>query len=377
MNNRSKTTSSNLPGFGFDYGLGITAAAVGSMEFNKSLIDADIIAVAYGFDYSQTLGAQVPAITLLGRNENPLRKAFDEFSNWASWTDADAIEVTIVFMKKGGYRLCINPEITALYKRAFRYDTVVNPMAFQLTWIKPIDTISKALIDLRRMLSTGIIRPFLLRAARYRGISLSTKTFDPGLVEPIHFGQELLKFEIRFVDENSTDDPQWQRIALGDHDPDSDSTSAGTSTPKPLVWTRREEAIKRLFPVTMWRSNSLEACVELRRTAEALGLFEWQIDQALCNLLLSQEIADGNSHFRGLLKRDWPDQLWNALGDRFEVADATQLHFQQLKIGSMVHQAILDARVLLKHYGVKRAPKKLKRVQYMLQRYSLHCEPEE
>ena len=377
MNKRTKTAPSNLLGFGFDYGLGITATAVGSMEFNKNLVDAGIIAVAYGFDYSQTLGARVPAITLLGRNEHPLRKAFEEFSNWASCTDADAIEITLVFTKEGGYRLCINPEITAFYKRVFRYDTVVNPMAFQLIWIKPIDTISKALIDMRRILSTGIIRPFLLQAARYSGISLSAKAFNPRLIEPISFGQELLKFEISFVDEDSADNPLWQRIAQGDHDPDSDSTSVDTSTPKPLVWTRRKEAIKRLFPVTLWRSRSLETTVALRRAAGALGLFEWQIDQALCNLLLSQEIADGKYHFRGLPKRDWPDQLWNALGDRFEVADATQLDFQQLEIEKLVHQAILDARVLLKHYGVKRVPKKLKRVQYMLQQRNLHWEPDE
>ena len=121
----------------------------------------------------------------------------------------------------------------------------------------------------------------------------------------------------------------------------------------------------------------METTVALRRAAGALGLFEWQFDQALCNLLLSQEIADGNYHFRGLPKRDWPDQLWNALGDRFEVADATQLDFQQVEIEKLVHQAILDARVLLKHYGVKRVPKKLKRVQYMLQQRNLHCEPDE
>ena len=335
------------------------------------------MAVAYGFDYSQTLGVRVPAITLLGRNEKPLRKAFEEFSSWASWTDADAIEVTIIFMRDGGYRLCINPEIGALYQRAFRYDTVVNPMAFQVTWIKRIETTSKPLQDMRKMLSTGITRPFLLVAACYRGISLNARTFDPALVEQISQERELLKFEIRFVDEGSGNEPHWQRIASAGQDLDRESISTKPSTPKTLVWTRRKEAMKRLFPVTLWRSKSDKRGLALRSTAKRLGMFDWQIDQAFCNLSLSREIAKGELHFRGLPKRNWQDQLWRALGDRFEVANGDQYDFRALRPGNMLHQTVLDGRMLLKHYGVKRVSRAFQGVQKMLQRHSLHCEPQE
>ena len=250
-------------------------------------------------------------------------------------------------------------------------------MAFQLTWIKAIETTSKPLKDIRRMLSTGIIRPFLLRAARYSGISLSARSFDPRLVEQISHGPELLKFEIRFVDEGSEKDSQWQRIALGDGDSDPMSPPDAPHTPQTLVWTRRKEALKRLFPVTLWRSNSNEWCSKLRFEASSLRIFDWQVDQAICNLVLSQEIADGKFHFRGIAKRDWQDQIWNALSNRFEVADGNKQSFQQLKIENIIHQVILDARVTLKHYGVERMPRTLDRVQVLLKRYSLHREPEE
>ena len=144
MGKRRRTAQRTPSGYGFDYGIGITVAAVGSMGFNQNLVDAEIVAVAYGLEYSEKLGRRVPVITLVGRNAEPLREAFEEFSGWAERTDADAIELTIVFQKDGGYRLCISPEVGALYKRALHYDTVVNPVALQVTWIKIIETTSPA-----------------------------------------------------------------------------------------------------------------------------------------------------------------------------------------------------------------------------------------
>ena len=366
----------NLSGLGFDYGVGIRAAAVGSMEFHKNLMDAEIVAVAYGHDYSQALKSRLPAITLVGRNEEPLRGAFEEFSNWAEWTDADAIEVTMVFMKDGGYRLCINPEVDALYKRALKYDTVFNPLALQVIWIKVINSTSQPLIDLRKFLSGGIIRPFLLRGAHYTGILQENRPPTPELLEPIAHNEELLKFEIKFVDEGSKKDLHWQRIALGSRRVERATVVEDRTIPKSMVWTRRKEAIKRLFPVTLWRSNSCESSVVLKHGAEERGLHGWQIEQAICNLVLSREIADGNFHFQGCKRRDWPEQLWSALTSRFEVSGVDKEGFEQLTVEAIVRQAILDAKILLKEYGEKRVPNKVERVQYLLRKHSLHCKPE-
>ena len=211
MRHENRSVHRNPPGYGFDYGLGITAAAVGSLEFNKNLMEAEVVAVAYGLAFSHKLGIRVPTISLVGRNEEPLRKAFEEFATWAQSSDGDAIELTIVFGKNGGYRLCINPEVAALYKRVFQYDAVVNPLAFQVTWIKVIDTVSQPLLDLRQHLSAGIIRPFLLCAARYSGVLLRDTRPIPELIEPIAQEHELLKFDINFVDEGSSDDRRWQK----------------------------------------------------------------------------------------------------------------------------------------------------------------------
>ena len=352
MPQRRVTVHRNRSGYGFDYGIGITVGAVGSIEFNKNLSDSEVVAVAYGLDYSQELGLSVPTITLVGRNEEPLRKAFDEFSVWAESTDADAIELTIVFTKDGGYRLCINPETSALYKRLLQYDTVVNPLAFQVTWIKPLYTTSQPLKDLRAYLSAGSIRPFLLQASRYTGLLVKGSHPIPELLMPISSRQELLKFEIRFVDQGSKDDLFWQRIALGsEHVGQKPSTKAPT-IPKSFVWKRRRDSLKRLFPVTLWRSKSCEGAAELRCAAQRRGLREWQIDQAIGNLVLSQDIAEGKLHFQECSKGDWPDYLWKALCSRFEVGGIDQQRFERLTVENVIAQAILDGRTLLRYYGI-------------------------
>ena len=347
------------------------------MEFNKNLSDAEIVAIACGQDYSKMLRVSVPAITLVGRNEKPLRDAFEEFSDWAESTDADAIELTIVFKNDGGYRLCINPEINALYKRALQYDTVANPMAFQMIWIKVIDTTSQSLIDLSEHLSTGTIRPFLLRASHYAGISPKNIQYTPELIKPISHREELLKFEIRFVDEGSKDNLHWQRIALGDGNLEHELPVEGPIIPKSIVWNRRKESLKRLFPITLWKSRSCEKSTELRRNAETRGLREWQIDQAICNLVLSRQVANGNLYFQECSKSDWPDQLRESLCNRFEISGVDQQGFERLTVENVVRQAILDAKMLLKQYGMKRVPNKLERIQYLLQKHSLLSEPEE
>ena len=377
MKQRRGTAQRHLSEYGFDYGIGITSAAIGSLEFNKNLIDAEVVAVAYGIGYSQKLGIKVPAITLVGKNEEPLRKAFEEFSDWAESTDSDAIELTVVFMKDGGYRLCINSETNALYKRTLQYDTVVNPMAFQVTWIKVINTTSQPFIELREHLSAGIIRPFLLGASRYTGILQNDSQPIPELFDPISHRQELLKFDIRFVDEGSKHDLHWQRIALGSEYIERKPKAEDRKFPKSIVWYRRIESLKRLFPVTLWRSKSCERAKELRYSAEKRGLHEWQIDQAICNLVLSQQIAEGKLYFQGCSKSDWPDLLWKSLCNRFEIASVDEPEFEQLTVENVVYQAILDGKTLLRHYGIKRINNKLERIQYLLQKQSLINAPDE
>lgn len=366
--------------YGFDYGLTANAAAMGSLDFNQNLIDAEVIAVAYGEDYSRELGAQVPVISLVARNEVPLRQAFEEFSYWAEATDGDAVDMTIVFLKSGAYRLCINPEVSALIKRALRYDAVMNTLAFQVTWIKHIDTTSEPLRQLREHLSKGV-RPFLLRAACYGGIASPDSPPRPELIRPVSHRKEILKFDIRFIDEGSTNNLDWQRVALGKGKRKRSGKGKKSRKrrnrrendppPKAVVWWQREERLKTLFPVTLWRSRSRRDALELRAAAERSGLQSWQIDQALCNLVLSREAAGGKLHFLGWLKNDWPDKLLEILRERFEIADARGGGFKDLRPEDVIRQSMLDSKVLLREYGCKHIEEKLESIQRLLRTRAL------
>ncbi len=345
------------------------------MDFNNNLIAAEILAVAYGFDFSQDLGTQVPAITLVGKNESPLRTAFDEFWSWTKDTDADAVELTIVLSNSGGYHICIGPEVRALYKRALRFDAVANPLAFQLTWIKPIQTTSQPLRDFRDYVYGGSVRPFLLRAAKYAGPLPLSGTSRPDHIRPILDQQELLKFEIRFVDEGSDEDLQWQKIALGKEKEKSDTVKERNTIPKSMVWSRRKKSLKSIFPVTLWRSRSSESFKNVKTEAEKRGLHDWQIDQALCNIVLSREVCGGKLHFSELSDGNWLDSLWEALGNRFEMSGVDHGGFARLTIDDIERQVMLDAKALLNHYGAEDIEEDIQRVQQMLEERSLISDP--
>ena len=371
MENGRERASKSPHGRGFDYGIGITVGTVGSTDFNNNLIAAEILAVGYGFDHSQELGTQVPAITLVGKNESPLRAAFDEFWSWTEETDADAVELTIALRKNGGYNLCIGPEVGALYKRVLRFDAVANPLAFQLTWIKPIQTTSQPLRDFRDYVCAGFVRPFLLRAANYVGPFPLGGTPRPDHIQLILDQQELLKFEIRFVDEGSNEDLQWQNIALGRENEKSGTVEESRTIPKSMVWSRRKESLKSIFPVTIWRSKSSELFRNVRTEAEKRGLHDWQIDQAICNIVLSREICGGRLHFCEFSDDKWLDSLWETLRNRFEVSGVDHEGFACLSIDDIERQVVLDAKVLLNYYGAKDVDDDMHGVQRLLEEHSL------
>ena len=93
--------------------------------------------------------------------------------------------------------------------------------------------------------------------------------------------------------------------------------------------------------------------------------------------MLSSEISDGKFYFQGCSNSDWPEQLWDTLRSRFEISGMDQQALERLTVENVVNQAILDATILLKQYGVKRVPNNLQRVHYLLKKHSLHSEPEE
>ena len=331
------------------------AAAIGSIDFNQNLVQAKIIAAAYGMEYSPDIGRAVPSISLVGRNAAPLRKAFEEFSYWAEFSDADAVDVTLVFEKSGGYKFIISPNPEMLIKRLLEYDSISDRLAIQLSWIKPIDSTSEALKDLRSHLEKGI-RPYILSAATYSGISLGSSP-TPELIRSIPGIKQLLKFRIRFVDEGSESDKQWQGLASGEKKPrlQRDRTPLYVPSPRQIMKSRINR-LKVLFPVTLWRGENTELLSATFTAARAAGLADWQIRQAFCNAVLSREITKGWPHFTGIKKKEWPDLLFSKLRERYEIADGRMELVPLISPDELVHQSVLDSGYLLKQLGLRKIP---------------------
>src|SRR5712692_6461869 len=103
------TGAGEIRSVGFDYGCLPNVMGVGMYEFPNYLHDANVVGMAYGMDYSTELERPIPCISLVVRNEAPVRRAFDTFHAWAAGSDADALDVAFVFREDGGYLVVLSP----------------------------------------------------------------------------------------------------------------------------------------------------------------------------------------------------------------------------------------------------------------------------
>jgi hypothetical protein len=363
---RKKTKRSTKPRadkrgpWGFDYGVSVRAAAVGSVNFSKKLTESDIIAVAYGSTYADEVHAMIPSLTLVGRNEFPLQEAFKEFNAWADASDGDAVELTIVFHQSNGYTIIIGANTEKLINRTFRYDAVLEALIFQVYWAKPIDTLSEPLKEMRAFLEFGI-RPFKLSAATYSGLT------TPGagmldLVKPVRGVRDLLKFSARFVNEGSEEEKDWQRIARLAKDRKGRPKQPKEKPELPdakSIFTSRANRLKTLFPLSLWRAETCGNVGSIMEEVGKLGIRQWQVQQAVCNLLVSREIGTGAPHFIEIAERDWPDALIKRLRTRYESGIGEAQAIKTITLEEILRQVQLDVGYLLSNYGVKAPPTEL------------------
>ena len=235
---------------------------MGPVNFSQKLTEANVIAVAYGSMYADEVHGMIPVLTLVGRNESPLQEAFKEFNAWADASDGDAVELTIVFHGSNGYTIIIGANTEKLIDRVLRYDAIFEPLTFQASWAKPIDTLSDPLKEIRAFLEVGI-RPFKLSAATYSGLT-TPRAAMPDLVKPVRGVRDLLKFSARFVNEGSEQEKDWQRIARLAKDRKGRPKRPKEKPELPdakSVFTCRTNRLKTLFPLTLWRA---ETCDNIR-----------------------------------------------------------------------------------------------------------------
>jgi hypothetical protein len=128
-------------------------------------------------------------------------------------------------------------------------------------------------------------------------------------------------------------------------------SSAGPPRPKPGdVAKQRTKTLSHHFPVTLERMRRSPHVPPLMAELAVDGVRRWQVEQALCNLVLSTEIARG-LHYAGLSGRKAESEIVKALRSRYELADGSSI--QNFASDVVRAQILADANALLRFLGQK------------------------
>ena len=296
-----QTPNSEATPLGFDFGCLDTNRAVLSVpEFLEFLGNASVGGVAYGTAWSSTIDAHIPALSLVAYNADPLKAAFDIFSSWSQATDGDSVDLQIVLKENGGYVLGISPERERLTQRCIGFDRLGSPLVFSHTWYKDFDTVHPYVYELRSYMEQPI-SPFLFTAATTSQILTSSEELQ---LDPVPGLEPLLKFELTIVDESSVKPGTLQEVMRISRD-STLSTKEDVSPARPKrrsiesVGVARARMLSTHFPVTLQRVHRADYVQHVLRAVETYQIAAWQVEQAVCNLVLSSDSGWGH-HYRKL-----------------------------------------------------------------------------
>lgn len=341
---------------GFDFGLEVRALAVSDTSFIGLLQEAEVVACAYGYVMSGPLGVPMFEMSLVGTNSEPLSKAFTEFKRWATSSDGDAVELTFIFLKEGGYVLSICREHSRALHDLLGSGRTFSPILVGAVYNKRLDTRDPTIERFRQFKTKHLISPFLFGAAT---VKPNTGT-APAIQEvcPLPDVEPLLKFEADFLDEGAVgpDNPHYPIITMI-HKPRSLSRKRRRPhlplPPKPsqqpeIHFRHRAGILQRHFPVTVERIRA-GRYPETMSALRERGVKDWQVEQAVANLLLSNSICSGQLFYADVPSEDLPRRIGQATEQREERSDTPEL--TQFSTEDIITQVQLDAVALLRLEG--------------------------
>lgn len=328
---------------------------IGSIDFVRNLRDAEIVGVAYGFRYCEALKSTLPFMSLIGRNATPLKKAFEEFEAWSKQSDGDAAEMTVVFLKSGGYIVGLNPEPRRLEQRAAGFNRTYQPLYSFATWQHNLTAIGPQVQEFRKY-KQGFLSPFLLSA----DVTSDAIMRAPGGLMPrlIQVSPGILKFEATFIDEEdvqaNTIPASLIAIRRGNSSRSKqitkDKESKGRLKPSPAQLREiRASTLRTHFPVNMNRIAQSKTISAIKAEVLAKGAQEWQFVQALCNLALSKDMGS-SPHFKDVPPDKFMHSITEALSRRYEVADGKST-LSEYTVDQVLEQVRLDTLFLLREIG--------------------------
>ena len=337
---------------GFDYGCLPHAMAVGSYNFPRHLHDSSVDAVAYGTLHSPELRQQTFLVSLVAQHQEPLASAFREFHAWAQATDADSLELTFVFLHAGGYILALTPQHSRFIRRCLGFDRSHQVITVGPTWCKPITTLHPALRAFRNYCCRPLA-PFYFGASTYIGPSNALSSALSPPVSPVGTISPLLKFEVTFVDEDDVtpNTTAWIALNAQSSQPTLNSTPPHSLPDPSQIAQLRRKTLAYHFPVTLERLRRARYVATFTRELALDNVMPWQVEQALCNLLLAVQTSTP-LHFHGLTISQIRTHVTRAIASRSELADGSA--FPTFTAAQVATQVLADGNALLRPFHKKK-----------------------
>jgi hypothetical protein len=345
-------------GYGFDFGERPKYAAVPNPEFNQALMDANVIGCAYGFGPAEGFRSAIPLLTLVGTDEGNLKAAFEHFRDWGCEEDGDAVDIHLLLSLDGSYRMWLGPETRRLLFRCIPQADLVDPLIFNVSWIKQFDSTNPYLFQLREYLK-GNITPVSVSAATVPKAWTSLAPTDISGIEGL---PKLIKFNLEIIaEQDSPDDLRFKPLITRPRGPQGDGL------PKPNEYADgRKRTFDVAFPVLRERVRRANLLSQVHSIEGFDDVKEDQVIQAAINLVLSDELAPGDQHYKSL-KDARADKIWELVTSRREWADEKN-GVPELESEAIARQIELDVRYVLTRRGVPTSEMQFRKLQQMFLR---------
>lgn len=340
---KSKNRQSSVTVRGFEFGhlRKYLFAHTSSIQFNNDMVDAKVIACAYGQDTVAGYPIPVPALTIVGQKADKLLAASEILKEWGCGDDGDAVDIEIVLRRDGSYLLGVQPNIRRGMYRMSKDQDLYDLIFYGGTWIKKIDTTNPILWHWKDAYQSRLV-PVLVGLATAQskfGIpQIDTIKLVPGAVTFVKFGLKI------FCEEENPDN------VLLDIVDGRKPTFGKPKTAKPQdVAQRRQRVIDTAFPVSRDRVRRLKLHEQLLQHLKVGNVSAAQVAQAAINVQLSREWS-GLDHYP---MEDFSTETW---WDRtLQRAEMTTLPdtMGEIEIAVLARQLELDVAMVLRDHGAE------------------------
>lgn len=222
-------------------------------------------------------GVADPSLAFIFDAPAAAEQVFDIFGKWAGAPAAGAaIGLSLVTRDDGAYTMCVYPEMSHLQARL-----APGPLAAHLD---------------ARVVSPAHMKTFpgpSQNLPEFKAAALGKLvTILPGLTNgSLAPGLAIADVPIRFLQEAELSPSDYEYALLNGVEP-SDSPSEPDDRRPEVLARRRRTLLSRYFPVTLERLRFDPAFERASRQLAREGYASWQVQQAACNLTLSDRLLD-------------------------------------------------------------------------------------